>query len=144
MISLTTKIIVSRIVMIISWAGVVTPNTTPNEIRTDAVAKSADIRVLTLTSMYGQLLLQYSEPKEIVVSLPSSSSWMLRMSLSHYKNCCAEWITGSNSYMRFFYHSGSKNPVAYSAEWPITVATKILRRFKESIMKEKGWVKNLL
>ena len=29
----------------------------------------------------------------------------------------------------FFYHSGSKNPVAYSAELPIRVATKILRRF---------------
>ena len=38
----------------------------------------------------------------------------------------------------FFYHSGSKNPVAYSVELPIRVATKILRRLKESIIKGKG------
>ena len=38
------------------------PRTTPNEIKTAAVAKSADMSEPTLTSMYGQLLGQSEEP----------------------------------------------------------------------------------
>ena len=50
-ISLTTKMMVSRRVMTTNWMGEVIPRTTPKEMRTAAVAKSAEIRVLTLTSM---------------------------------------------------------------------------------------------
>ena len=72
MISLTTKMMVSRMVMTTSWVGEVIPSTTPNEMRTAAVAKSAEMRVPTSTSMKGQLLSHSSELNLIVVGTPSS------------------------------------------------------------------------
>lgn len=64
-ISLTTKIKISKKVMRISWRGDVTPRTTPKEIKTAAVAKSAEINVTTSTSINGQLSVQLLEKYSI-------------------------------------------------------------------------------